>query len=907
MNFTTPYFDKPKQWIKQARESKISWDEIRKGYGYSSVDDFLAQMIRLLFWPSIDKGTWESLVDYMMNEEQQSRVVSDTDNAATIWGTDQDNALSVPQSETSAWQIYKEKLLIEKEYDESTVSEIENSCLGTLKGLSRNTMIDDPRKGLVVGSVQSGKTGHMAGLMAMAADWGWNMFIIFSGSIESLREQTEKRLIGDLNNVAAHFTWIPLPRPAKNGFIAHGFNTSQLNLAHGSHVRYLTVCLKNAVRMDNLLDWIQSDQNVLHNMRILIIDDEADQATINTKTQPGERTRLNDSLCKLVNGLKKDGVKSRGFGAMNYVAYTATPYANLLNESGRESLYPRHFIKCLNQSKEYFGPSQIFGVPGSSNNDGIDIVRVVDDTEVDYVKDLYKEPIILPSHMPEGLADSLCWFLCCVASQRLPGKKCRPYSMLIHTSMNTDHHEVVAELVSKWLLSDRSQIIDRCRDVWTRETLRFGLNELKNQYPSYSRLGRVNDYEDFDNFLPFINELLDEVKAIQIDSSGVISYHKGLHLCIDNSKAVGDVDEYIRLLYPETPLNFASAFIVVGGNTLSRGLTIEGLVSTYFFRTASQADTLMQMGRWFGYRRGYELLPRIWMPQSTWDNFVQLSVLDQELRSEIKRMGILGLTPDRYAVRLRTFPSYAKMKITAKNRMQAAEEADMDFSGTLLQTFVFDNDAKILTNNLKLTDGFISSLGQPSSYNSISSENKIWEDVRFDLISKYLKSYSFHQSITRLNDIDPLLEWIEKMHNLNVLNNWNVVLCGVGNSNTYNIGGISVGKVMRSKLDLPDKSLLNIKVLTNPSDFISDLDKDKMNQKVKDMIASREDTRAIRSVSNLSHCPQLLIYIIDKDSTARVSSNRLDLCAPEDIVGIAINIPGHTDCYNNVRTVRVKL
>lgn len=901
MNFNTPEFDLYRAWVSMARTRDISWDDIFNGYNAQSLDEFLKRMTDNNFW-NIDAVTWVQLVEHMKSDEDARNVVASRHAATTILGVDQNNGMFSPTHPESAWVNYKEKLLKEKGYTQEAVDNIERSCCETLKCLSSDTPIDDPRKGLVVGSVQSGKTGQMAGLMAMAADWGWNMFIVFSGSLENLRGQTERRLIEDLNNPSANCDWIPIPRESM-GDITTGFRTRDLNLTKRSTLKYLSVCLKNPVRMENLLKWLHSDQNTLSNMRILLIDDEADQATINTNVISGERSRLNKALCNIVNARTSAGISSRGFGAMNYVAYTATPYANLLNESGRESLYPRHFINTLEASKEYFGPQQIFG-DAYSGYEGMDIIREIPEEEIDIVNDLYSQGYVTASDMPESLADSICWYLCCVANMRCSGFR-RPLSMLVHTSMNTDHHTVIANLIKSWLAGGRQSIIDRCRNVWELETGRFGLNEFLDQYPDYSRKSSVCDYKDFDVFCPYIDELLNEIHPMPIDAEGNITYHRGLHLCVDNStERINPNGEHVRLIYPETDLDFASAFIVVGGNTLSRGLTIEGLVSTYFFRTVKQADTLMQMGRWFGYRVGYELLPRIWMTGDAIDKFQHLTLLDSDLRYVIKRMGILGHTPDKYPAHVMTLPRY--IKITAPNRMQGAVEADLDFSGTLLQTTTFDNKADVLQGNLDVTSTFISNLGPRSDYDSYSPSNIIWQNVTFDRIKEYLRIYKFNDAVKRLNDVEPLIDWLDQMHKIGELEDWNVVLCSVNGQGSCTIGNVSVGKIVRTKLPSPD-DVIYIKTLTSPGDFISDLDRQTMSQEVKNMISAGVDTRLIRSGSKLSRCPQLLIYVIDKDSKARANTARLDLNAPHDIIGLAINIPGHADCQNNVRSLHVRL
>jgi len=153
----------------------------------------------------------------------------------------------------------------------------------------------------------------------------------------------------------------------------------ELRLEDDSVARYFTVCLKNSRRLRNLIEWMRHDQNKLRQMKVLVIDDEADQASINTADiSEDERKVVNDLIVKLVEGEPLDGRGIRGDArAMNYISYTATPYASFLNESAPESLYPRHSIWALPTSDEYFGPRQIFGYQEDENPDGLDIIRTV--------------------------------------------------------------------------------------------------------------------------------------------------------------------------------------------------------------------------------------------------------------------------------------------------------------------------------------------------------------------------------------------------------------------------------------------------------------------------------------------------------------------------------------------------
>lgn len=910
MNCNLPIYNNMLIWIENARANNVSWESILNGYNANNVEAFLANMKTNSFWPDLTTSEWKELVDFVKGREDMRNAIEQSSTAAIITDVHQDNTLYVPGNRNTAWQCYKRRLLEEKIYNSDNVREIENSCIKTLRCLSRTTDVDNPRKGMVVGNVQSGKTGHMAGLMAMAADWGWNMFIVMSGSIESLRVQTEGRLVEDLSNNKSRFTWIPLPRPNRNGNIGIGFALQHINLNEDSTVRYLTVCLKNSVRLDNLLDWLHSDPNNRRNLKVLVIDDEADQASINTNE--GSRTVINNALINMVNGCTKNGRRTDGFACMNYVAYTATPYANLLSEAGMESLYPKDFITSLSTPKEYFGPQQIFGIP-CGDYDGMDIIRTISDAEVRTVAGIAD----MDDKLPTELEKAICWYLCGVSCFRY-WRLVKPVSMLIHTSMRTTHHEALANYITKWFTNNEIDIIvEKCRSLWEQETSRFTLQDFADQYPDYSiPINKIRNYPHFEDIKGYLSALLStDLSQIPIDKEGNPQYHEGIHLCVDNSTSVAnDVSERIRLLYPKKEklesMQVAPAFIVIGGNTLSRGLTIEGLISTYFIRVVRQADTLMQMGRWFGYRYGYELLPRIWMQEETQDKFAYLSKLDQELRTEIRNLERSGATPRDYAVRLLNSPSY--IRITAANRMRGAEEADMDFSGTLLQTFVFDENQIVLRHNLQVLEGLMQRLNSPETYNSYSKDSLIWRDVQFDLIEDFLSEYQFCNSLRGFNEISSLMDWLKEVSMNGLLENWNIVFCGKSQSDRepYRIVNTSyvVNKITRSRKKNVVGGFINIGVLTSPADFIADLDMDRESSEVKNAISTSPATesRNIRSMSKLKKCPQLLLYVIDKNSKAK-DCRRDDLNAPEDIVGVAINIPGHTDVRGHVRTVRIRL
>ena len=184
----------------------------------------------------------------------------------------------------------------------------------------------------------------------------------------------------DLNQ-EGNLIWRGVEHPSKKS--QHGDRARDFNFKPNSPMRYFTVCLKNAGRLKKLIDWIHADKASHDMMKILVIDDEADQASIsNTATEWTQAVKERKGINKLIVNLvedrhhKEDQTKGSAL-AMNYVIYTATPYANFLNETREDSLYPRNFIWTLKTSSEYIGPNQIFGIPDPDRSDGLDIKRLV--------------------------------------------------------------------------------------------------------------------------------------------------------------------------------------------------------------------------------------------------------------------------------------------------------------------------------------------------------------------------------------------------------------------------------------------------------------------------------------------------------------------------------------------------
>lgn len=909
------------EWIKTERNEGKSWEDLHFAGETNEQEliDFLIYASKRMHWPLLSADEWYQLVELQRKEEDNLEKLIDAKGATIIHATNEQNCINISSDEDSAWQCYKRLLLRVKGFKDNVVNIMQDANIKILRQLSRDTHETGAVKGLVIGNVQSGKTANMAALMTMAADAGWNMFIVLSGMMENLRVQTLKRLVEDLNSNSCKLNWEAIDNPQK--IEQYGKKLTDKSFTAESNMRYLTVCLKNSKRLGNLIDWLNSDENPRKNIRLLIIDDEADQASINTETQ-AKRTAINRLILNLINNRNSKGEQACcNFQAVNYIGYTATPYANVLNESpGPESLYPSNFIATLTASDEYFGPQQIFGYEseddGSTSYSGLDIVRLINEGDIEDIKDIQEAKKI---DIPVSLTDAICWFLCGVAYMRYIGYK-KPVSMLVHTSRLTIAHNIMGNAIKSFFDGRKKvDIVESCRNIWECESSRFSKSDFISQYNNYANISSINDYPEFEELRHHIEHLLSSgLTSLEMDSDNKIEYGSGIHLCIDNSDKDNDNS---RLIYPndnEMPCD-APAFLVIGGNTLSRGLTIEGLVSTYFLRPAGCADSLMQMGRWFGYRKGYELIPRIWLSMRVRDQFRFISEMDQKLRNEINFMAKIGQLPTECGPKIMASPSTKFLKIVSDNKKQSAIGAEYDFAGHTMETGVFTNDVKLLRSNLSILSKFISSLGDPSAdvnENPYAANSKVWKGIETKRIKEFLGEYKYSERLKGFNDLKVFENWLDKVTEEGLLDNWNVILAGIKHDEILGerqiTDTISINKVNRTRrYEESGDGTINIGVLRSFNDFLSDISVRKEDQGIlsamKDVNHNTAALNLLRENLGMSKKPQLVIYVVDKNSIPRSNNNRYPMNAVEDLVGFSINIPGIRKGKSTIQSLTVKI
>ena len=919
MDYESTIFQPCKEWIAAELNAGKQWDDIVSlGVPADQREEKLAEMIDELLWPEdLTVTEWDAFIEaykatHITVALAESEPVIAIDNGIIR------NYFDVPVGITSTWEQYKSYL--KTTMSEASVTNIQKSCVWVLNHLSNDTRRTGAVKGLVTGSVQSGKTANMEGLVSMAADYDWNFFIILSGTIDNLRKQTRDRFKKDLRN-SEGILWRILDFTSEDKqFQAEELKLNPLTGSKNFSQRYVTVCLKNRKRLEKLIDWLYDDPKRTSKLRIVVIDDEADQASINTaeikEEEEQERCAINQLICNLANGKKSDGsVPETHFQAMNYISYTATPYANVLNESSEESLYPKDFVCTLPEAHEYFGAKVIFG-----NNEkdcpGFPILRGIDASDNKLLKDIQKKKCI---GLPESMKKAISWFLCATAVLRVRNYK-KSVSMLVHTSSIQKEHFVIYNQIQSWL-TNTQEVLRYCKSIYENEAHAVTKADLKEANPDYGLLESVTEnMPDFQELIPELNTLLAGITNILLGEEKTLEYSTGLHLCVDNCTANKEAEEgtYLRIVYPTDAqlkaLDKAPAFLVIGGNTLSRGLTIDGLVCTYFSRTSNQADTLMQMARWFGYRKGYELLQRIWMTSDAKRKFEALAKIDMDLKQEVERFMERGISPAKFGPRIRNTPEIAKFRITAKRKSQMAEYADFDFCGDSYETTNFTND-DTLGKNISQTDEFVSFLNTTvPPRKSTAAKAYVWDNIPYqDILDKYLSKYEISVFSTLKTHLRYFLQWMAQMNEEGKFTKWNVaVIDGDNHDIPWAIGnGMSVGMIERTRKKVEEKEHIDIGSLRSGRDAICDVNEDELTpEQLEDFKKTRKNGKDIiskRCDFQLQDKPLLLIYRIKKDGGIPKTKNRFKMDSIADIVGISIIVSGDSIGETHAKSLRIMI
>ena len=771
-----------------------------------------------------------------------------------------------PTESSHQWNSYHRRLEESSSVGGQTLRDLDSSTTGILGLMPAPGRPDFSGRGLVMGYVQSGKTMNFMGLIAKAVDEGYKLVIVLSGVTNNLRDQTQARIKRDLATEQSH-QWHWLTSEKQDFATTENFGS----LIEGSSL-LIAVVKKNAARLRKLHAWMNSTK-ARNSAKVLVIDDECDQATINTARGLARKTAVHKALTDLID--------PNFLPRLAYVGYSATPFANMLAEANEGSLYPKDFISSLPRNDGYFGPAEMFGRDAQSDSEddieGSNIIRDIPNSEVELVRPPKGSIGAWSPPVTGALRDSVIWFVIAHSLRTLRRNEKQLWStMMVHTSQNIGPHEVTRRSLADFLETHKADSYSALQ-LLAKQLYESEIDLAKHLEPERAEF-------DWQTIWQACLGTLSEVRIV------VDNYRSNDRLNYSTTNTDQD---------PAAVVNKPGPVIVVGGNTLSRGLTLEGLVSSYFFRTSNAYDSLLQMGRWFGYRPGYADLQRIWMANeapyklSKW--FRELAFVEEEIREQIESYALEGLTPAELGIRIRKIPG---MAITAAAKMQHAVSAQISYSGAKIQTILFDKSGEIQRANLEAVRYFIEKLHGTSCEPVTTEDQPVFFGVKSEAIADFFSNFSFHPDSRQVSR-EPLLKYVQGRNEEGELLEWNVAIYSNSRKTAKPItlgAGVTVRVANRAQLKSGlETDRYDIKTLMSVGDTVADAPELKAKAMKAEGQLRYAALKELRRHHGTTAGKALLgIYIIDKDSApdnAKSEAVRKPLDSEEHLVGLYIVFP----------------
>lgn len=594
------------------------------------------------------------------------------------------------------WYSYKQFLKIDKDFAPQVLEALDHASSEVVD------LLGDPnqsgswkRRGLVIGDVQSGKTATYIGIVNKAADAGYKLVILLTGGTESLRKQTQYRVdegfLGKDSSIVNHDKIIGVGKHQTQtkflrgqgmttharDFVTTTFTGQAVNIDPNADHPYVFVVKKNTKPLANIIAWLSGQfSGEKFDIPMLVVDDESDYASVNTNYRPtGDTspTAINAKIRELLNLTTRS----------SYMAFTATPFANVFidheteHETFQDDLFPHHYIFALSSPSNYFGAHRYFGTSG--NRTSANLVEI-NDAHGEFPP-RHKSDLSVP-WLPASLEESIRAFVV-VSAIRLARGDRKPRSMLVNVSRFKNVQAQVHELVEAEFAEIKNAI-----EIHARPT-----DSGADTHPELVWLRQVFETHFGDVDVSW-SDVRDKLLAAVIDTTVEL---------INSSRDKNSDDK-------------ARNMIAVGGDVLSRGLTIEGLTVSYFYRMVGAADTLLQMARWFGYRPGYEDLVRVWISPDVADQFRFVSDVSDELREQIREMRDLGQTPKDFGLMVRKHPE--SLAITAKKGVSESRAMIISLAGRSIETIRIPARPAILLGNQQAVTDFLVAIQEDSEDDS---------------------------------------------------------------------------------------------------------------------------------------------------------------------------------------------
>jgi len=650
------------------------------------------------------------------------------------------------------YQERYEKYLINEHYGDDAKNSIISEAEKVLS-LCADPESNEKKRGLVMGDVQSGKTSNYLALANLACDYGYKIILILAGMTDSLRIQTQERtdegLIGAISSTIGNnekidyvgvgvlgvsgYYAIPLTTDVSD-FSAGNFTSNDLNKPQ------ILVVKKNKSILEAVKKWLKPGQANISSKNIMIIDDECDNASVNTKKEGEDPSTINGLIRDIYNN----------FNCSTYVGYTATPFANIFinpeKKVGNDDLFPSDFIHRLKSSnvKIYFGIDKVF------KEDKTHWKRIRDD-ERDKLPAKHKKDDDI-SVLWETMRKSICMFLICNCIRTIRGDSTKHRSMMINVSPYNKIQIRIKELVEEYVVSLRDAIQQYDKYDVDRFAKHYELKRLYKLYLNDLLFTVSNDYYNgkaINEAIPF-----EEIKKLLFEE---ISKFR---VTVINNKFKGD-QRFKYKNFKET----GARVIVIGGFALSRGLTLDGLMTSYYSRNSTGYDTLLQMCRWFGYRPRYEDLCSIYMSQINYDCFCAVSEAIDNLDTQLDMMAARGAAPKEFGLMIKESPETLEtdLLITARNKMRNSTEIirGLNYSGVAIDTSKLYKDPEKNNRNFNAVMDLIRTLDLYGYTLKKIGSRKMYIEVSNSIIADFIESLDIPFENKKF-DTDSIASFIRK-------------------------------------------------------------------------------------------------------------------------------------------------
>ena len=715
---------------------------------------------------------------------------------------------------TDYWSRYESYLRRKPSWSLPAIMDIGTSTDTVMNCLANPcTATSLKRMGMVFGYVQSGKTAHYIGLINKAFDAGYRIIIVLTGIHNSLRSQTQSRIDEEVLGYETSLEALEDKSKERNAIgVGVGKSNQVREILQSITTRdekgdmnkstegvsmqppLLIVTKKNASVLRRILRYFKKSPiaETVNGSKVvpvqypaLIIDDEADQASINTNESYDEYgNMLEDYNPTTINSLIRQILQV--FQKASYIGYTATPFANIFIPPHIETdkhgldLFPRDFIVRAPRADNYIGAREFFGIRGDENTPSMPLCRDIIKGAAYLGKGTKSDDPV--GDLPQELKTAIKYFLLSTALRNCRGQTNKPNTMLIHIVRFVAQQNVIKKKVKQYFDEEIANFI-QYGDVSIHDELK---SIWENDYLPTSAAMRVQ----FDKFMRDCDpvtwdEIWPEIQRI-IRKKEILVYSV-------NGKSD---DSLLYKKHEGKPFNV----IVIGGDKLSRGLTLEGLTISYFTRSSNTYDTLMQMGRWFGFRPGYLDACRLFTTRTLKAYFSHISMATENLADQFDYMNdFADQTPMEFGLRVASHPD---LEITARNKLRTGVEIKRDFSCKLSQTRMFDIDPEQYQRNFDAVDQFLRSIEgckiskaqyEEQLKRKSPGDHLFWRGVSGHDVATFLETYETSRAATRANS-KYMADYIRTMNQIGGVKSWTICLINIKGSHPgFSIAGYDIG------------------------------------------------------------------------------------------------------------------